>query len=584
MLEDGENGGNPNSKEADFPKCNSMKNKKQFTEEDIQIAITSQQLGNEEYKKENYQQAVGYYTKAIKEGSGLTNHVLYSNRSMSYIKLKMYQEAVTDAGRCILLQPDWFKGYHRMGLAQAHLGQLKEAASHYAKAIELCKRCDNKANLSELRQCLARVQQEQARNLTFTCEQVQIKVLCPEDEELLIRVMRSFGASVCRAKQRLYLFGGFVDGQTIANMSCFDIETNTWQKLKENNQPAMEPFFSHTGNVIGNMIYICRTLVHGQRQRSCCLGVDVSTCTWSELREQGCPTKQRIHHSTTVVDGKLYLFGGMSQSCENYNDFDVFDPVTCKWLNPPPKMKGTIPPARHSHTMSRCGDLLYLIGGTSQPDTAEPISLSDIHCLDSKTWTWSKVNYTGQAPPGLVFHSAITVPDEDCGTKIVIVGRRTPRASANVYVFDSVLAHWSKFPFSGPTMALGPRVGSVAAVLGGRIWLFGGVSSPNVEKVAYTSVTVLDIHKILELERIHPIEDSCTDPDAETDLASLLEEEKARERQEKEQREGPWSPYVDLSLDAHEDNEGSGEGPTEDGDGKRGKKGKKKKKGRGKKK
>ncbi len=57
---------------------------------------------------ENYPEAIVKYTEALKYDAN--NAVLYSNRSLSYLKLKMYQQALSDSIECINNNPQWIKG------------------------------------------------------------------------------------------------------------------------------------------------------------------------------------------------------------------------------------------------------------------------------------------------------------------------------------------------------------------------------------------------------------------------------------------------------------------------------------------
>ena len=61
--------------------------------------------GNAALKEEKYNEAVECYTKAIE--CDPTNHILYSNRSAAYIKLKDGEAALKDAEKAIELAPTW---------------------------------------------------------------------------------------------------------------------------------------------------------------------------------------------------------------------------------------------------------------------------------------------------------------------------------------------------------------------------------------------------------------------------------------------------------------------------------------------
>lgn len=51
--------------------------------------------------------AIESYTEAI--ALDPSNHVFYSNRSAAYAKDQKYEQALTDAKKCVELKPDWGK-------------------------------------------------------------------------------------------------------------------------------------------------------------------------------------------------------------------------------------------------------------------------------------------------------------------------------------------------------------------------------------------------------------------------------------------------------------------------------------------
>jgi stress-induced-phosphoprotein 1 len=81
--------------------------------------------GNEAFKKKDYPTAVKKYSEAIELDE--KNHVFYSNRSAAFAGMNQFEEAAKDAAKCIELNPNFVKGYHRYGLALSHLHQYAEA-------------------------------------------------------------------------------------------------------------------------------------------------------------------------------------------------------------------------------------------------------------------------------------------------------------------------------------------------------------------------------------------------------------------------------------------------------------------------
>ena len=100
--------------------------------EDYKIQATAlKESGNNAYKANNWTLAIECYsqvrivlcvaTKFLTIGcvQAITidpdDHVLYSNRSAAYMKADSKSKALWDAQKCVELQPEWPKGYSRLG-------------------------------------------------------------------------------------------------------------------------------------------------------------------------------------------------------------------------------------------------------------------------------------------------------------------------------------------------------------------------------------------------------------------------------------------------------------------------------------
>ena len=92
-------------------------------------------LGNEAYKSGDTTMAITYFTQAIDIDPD--NHLLYSNRSASYLKADFISKALKDAEKCVLLQPKWLKGYNRLGIAQQLLCRFDDAVETFRKGLEI---------------------------------------------------------------------------------------------------------------------------------------------------------------------------------------------------------------------------------------------------------------------------------------------------------------------------------------------------------------------------------------------------------------------------------------------------------------
>lgn len=84
-------------------------------------------LGNKAFAAKNYDEAISYYTQAIKRDP--SNHVFFSNRSASYGGLEDWDKAAEDAKECIRLDPTFIKGYYRLANAQMEQQEYDKAAA-----------------------------------------------------------------------------------------------------------------------------------------------------------------------------------------------------------------------------------------------------------------------------------------------------------------------------------------------------------------------------------------------------------------------------------------------------------------------
>eukprot|EP01129_Flabellula_baltica_P012597 TRINITY_DN5704_c0_g1_i1.p1 TRINITY_DN5704_c0_g1~~TRINITY_DN5704_c0_g1_i1.p1 ORF type:complete len:586 (+),score=169.19 TRINITY_DN5704_c0_g1_i1:23-1759(+) len=98
-------------------------------------AVEYKNLGNAQLQQQNYEGAIEQYTLGIE--CDPTNHILFSNRSAAYHNLGKYQEALEDANKVIEINPQFWKGYSRKGLALLSLDQPYEAMEAYQEGLKV---------------------------------------------------------------------------------------------------------------------------------------------------------------------------------------------------------------------------------------------------------------------------------------------------------------------------------------------------------------------------------------------------------------------------------------------------------------
>ncbi|XP_076810661.1 uncharacterized protein LOC143453271 [Clavelina lepadiformis] len=103
------------------------------------IVGSSKAKANALMKSGKYLEAIMEYSEGI--AMQPSNPVLYSNRSLAFLKVDQYFFALKDAETTIRLVPDWAKGYYRKGQAEQAAEMYALAIATYESGLRLCP-CD----------------------------------------------------------------------------------------------------------------------------------------------------------------------------------------------------------------------------------------------------------------------------------------------------------------------------------------------------------------------------------------------------------------------------------------------------------
>ena len=176
------------------------------------------------------------------------------------------------------------------------------------------------------------------------------------------------------------------------------------------------------------------------------------------------------HHSAEVIDGKLYLFGGLSNN--STGKVQIYDPVADAWT------LGTDAPFSSGSASSALIDgLVYLCGGISLGST-----ITDFAVYDPVADSW-----TSLAPMPIGRNHAAAGTD---GEKFYIFGGRGPGSGDDnvvaegfddVMIYDPVAMTWATSFDSGSTIPVLPqkRGGTGKAVFyRGEFYVIGGETTP----------------------------------------------------------------------------------------------------------
>lgn len=113
-------------------------------------AEEARQAGNDAFKRQDYPEAVKFYSDSLKRNPN--DHRVYSNRAASYTKLTAFNEALKDAEKCIELAPEFSKGYTRKATVQFFMKQYDKAMETYQALLS--KEPENAEAQDGVRRCV----------------------------------------------------------------------------------------------------------------------------------------------------------------------------------------------------------------------------------------------------------------------------------------------------------------------------------------------------------------------------------------------------------------------------------------------
>ncbi|MDI0274488.1 kelch repeat-containing protein, partial [Bacillus safensis] len=166
--------------------------------------------------------------------------------------------------------------------------------------------------------------------------------------------------------------------------------------------------------------------------------------------------EERLHPSSAVVDGKIFVFGGSSEKSYSNKNTYMYDPRKNEWSS-----KAEMPRERTDSTTVAIGKKVYVIGGAYKDST----KTIDIYDAEVDTWSEKPIQIPSYAETqGDI--SASVVND-----KIYILAtNKSPYQEHNFYSYDTKTDKWQQlkmFPqqFTGMSMS---------EVINNKIYVTGG--------------------------------------------------------------------------------------------------------------
>ncbi|XP_034836413.1 host cell factor 1 [Maniola hyperantus] len=185
-----------------------------------------------------------------------------------------------------------------------------------------------------------------------------------------------------------------------------------------------------------------------------------------------------------VVDGtRLLVFGGMVEYGKYSNDLYELQASRWEWkrLKPLPPKQGLPPCPRLGHSFTLLNGKVYLFGGlaneSDDPKNNIPRYLNDLYTLElypnSSMTVWDIPLTYGQSPPPRESHSGVAYTDKNTGkSSLIIYGGMSGSRLGDLWVLDVDSMSWSKPELGGPAPL--PRSLHTATVIGHHMYVYGG--------------------------------------------------------------------------------------------------------------
>jgi len=313
----------------------------------------------------------------------------------------------------------------------------------------------------------------------------------------------SFGHSGVTINEHLFVFGGFADEQTTNHcLLLSDTRGGKFSKLRVRGDipPVRE---RHSASLIGKRIYIFGGYCRGAELYYNSLYVfESETLTWSKIEPRGNPPDRRCGHSASVVDGKIWIFGGRVKTKKGglfdsegtgvtyKNDLHCYDPTSNEWYRYEPR--GIGPSGRALHAATVVGRKIYIFGGANSTGHRNDTSgFCDLYELDIDTMCWTECETHNTPPSPCYGHSATYIGDD----RILYFGGKGYQVLSDIHILHLKTMEWKQYAYAGNSLV--SRWGHSASLHDTRILIYGGRAAHGY----YNTIDIIDTaNELIELK------------------------------------------------------------------------------------
>ena len=302
-----------------------------------------------------------------------------------------------------------------------------------------------------------------------------------------------FQFGTCVVDGKVFAIGGEVDkfgDKSIATVEMYDPKTDTWERKTD--MPTARAGMSTS--VVDGKIYAIgggqgkkHRLRRGWGNSGKLLPTiemyDPVTDTWTQKADMPVP---RSSNSTCIVDGKIYIIGGVAANRKQWrlDNVDIYDPATDTWTE-----AKSMNHARSGASVSVVNGKIYVMGGVGWPQIPNQPGpfLSSVEVFNPETNHWKE---TAEMPTPKAFHTASVIDG-----KIYVIGggfRGDDQFEylSTVEVYDPKTDRWTQ----EPDMPIG-KWGHRAEVINENIYIFGGSSA------VFRPLTMIEVYGIGEVSQ-----------------------------------------------------------------------------------